>query len=212
MRLQQQHSPDVHKHDHGEHTSSPDEGSCMTTPHNDRRPKASDNITRAYRKAILTTWAEIEATGPFSTKTLHEEQDGRPAITLTTYKCELPEWSALKSLFPLRKPQSFSSVDKTELIDVYIDRQQPKFNHHFLEDIDVACDDIQLDDTTAALEKPITELSEHFERLKSEYEVKIGRCWTPLIPWSREKWDWDEGGESVSELDGHEWLERDENA
>jgi hypothetical protein len=44
-----------------------------------------------------------------------------------------------------------------------------------------------------------TQLEDHFQVLKSEFEVKTGRIWIPLTPWGKEdgEWEWEwEGDES----------------
>ena len=43
-----------------------------------------DNIISAYRKAMLTAYTEVDPIGSSWTTTLHEEQNGQPAITLMT--------------------------------------------------------------------------------------------------------------------------------
>jgi hypothetical protein len=34
------------------------------------------------------------------------------------------------------------------------------------------------------------ELERYFEQLKSEFEEKTGKLWTPLRAWTNEDWDW----------------------
>jgi hypothetical protein len=124
---------------------------------------------------LSTTKLPMPETQTESTKTLHVEQDGKPAITLTTYKHSSSSHDESTSLLHLFKPihddeikaHTYSTlVPATEKENIY----------------------------RSAMELRL-QLEEHFEGLKREFEVKRRRSWTPLRAWSTEDWDWDwEGG------------------
>ena len=108
------------------------------------------------------------------TKTLHDERDGNPAITLTMYLVELPERPATKFLSPSRKLTGLGRADQA-----VINCSNPCYEslheaEHVADNIELVFDSSESQKTTLALEKLKIELNEHFERLKSEYEQKRG--------------------------------------
>jgi hypothetical protein len=167
----------------------------------------SPNVVNAYREAMPVAWTEQETAGTPSTKTLHEAGDGNPAIILTTSTCKVPEQPVFKTFLPLRSRFSeFAEAGKIKMNDALMNLDHLKLNQHFSEDIELVYDHKQSQETTAALQKLTIELEEHFERLRSEYESKTGKRWTPLEPWDGEGWDWNYDGRTTAEVDESDWL------
>jgi hypothetical protein len=104
-----------------------------------------------------------------STEVLHESETNTPAITVTTYKDELLTRQLLRRLLQRVEPSHDESI--------------------------CALRREALADTTAQVDekskKLIRELEEHFEGLKSEFETKTGRVWTPLRAWEDKEWNWE---------------------
>jgi hypothetical protein len=158
-----------------------------------RRSYSSSDFFDVYRKAMPTTQGpDIQTrSASKSTMTLHEEGDDSPAITLTTYMMELPERPASRFPPALRKLTIPAGAEEAP-----VDRFNPCYEQlhnaeQFTDHIELAFDHTQSQNTTSALEKLKIELDEHCERLKTEYEQKRGRKWTPLRPHDQESWVWE---------------------
>jgi hypothetical protein len=132
-----------------------------------------------------------------STKVLHEPEGGKPGITLTTYKDDLTARESSASLLQLFKPfepspfararansdSCFGSAkpchtDNSRLSALGIEEQRPE------------------------LTILRAQLGDHFQGLKSEFEVKTGRTWIPLTPWGKEdgEWEWEWEGDESDEV------------
>jgi hypothetical protein len=119
-----------------------------------------------------------------STKTLQAEEDGKPAITLTTYKHDYIPHDEAASLLHLFKP-----IDVNEVKN----RTTPFFRTV-----------TKQEQGTCSLMQLRLQLEEHFEGLKREFEVKREKSWTPLGPWAKAEWNWDwedRGAEKEGALD-----------
>ncbi|KAF1366043.1 hypothetical protein EJ07DRAFT_150507 [Lizonia empirigonia] len=148
-----------------QYDSRSDETSRQSGSREGRQQKPTDdNVISAYRKDLHTARTEAHLAGSHVTRVLHEEQNGQPAITLTTYRDELPERPGFQSSSSTWGPEIFTSIDKNQPTDVHMSSELPRVVHHFSENIELICDHISSQDTTAA------ELEAHFEGLKSEYE------------------------------------------
>ncbi|KAF1839114.1 hypothetical protein BDW02DRAFT_277085 [Decorospora gaudefroyi] len=114
-------------------------------------------------------------TKPVATKTLQEPQDGKPAITLKTYKQGSgSRLGSSCSVLHLFKPINDDGKRNAATID------------------------IKSDEETEMLAQLRAQLEEHFQGLKREFEVKRGKCWTALRPWGNEEWEWsEEGGDEI---------------
>jgi hypothetical protein len=132
-------------------------------------------------------------TRPISTKVLHEGEDDKPTITLTTYKELLPTPQSLVRLFEPTNPSSpLTHADNDSTIELLTSA---------FEDTSVLAQH-----ETAELKR---ELEDHFQGLRSEFEEKTGRAWAPLQPWARDAWEWDNSAEEEEEVgeDEHGMLE-----
>jgi len=108
------------------------------------------------------------------TKALHDEGDGNPAITLTTYMVELSERPATKFLSTSRK---LSSPGRAE--EALVNCSNPCYESlheakHVTDNIELVFDRTESQKTTFALEKLKVELDEHFERLKMGVRIERG--------------------------------------
>ncbi|KAF9698859.1 hypothetical protein EKO04_002921 [Ascochyta lentis] len=152
---------------------------------NYKREGSDEKDVIAYHKTISMIQTKVATAG--STRTLHDEEDGKPAITLTVLDCETHKGH---TQFSLVKPGRATGTARTQKTDVSRHTTYSMLDQHFIEDVELIYDHTQPRDTTLALGKLRDELEEHFERLKDEYESKVGKRWTPLRPWAREEWDW----------------------
>jgi hypothetical protein len=169
--------------------------------------RSTSNIAIAHRPSQAS---KLSATTPAmhcraweSTKTLQEEKDCMPAITLTTYKHETPDRTAIPSMLHLIKPigNDLSASSTTNYLA----------NDSFFDDNKLATYSTSyagqsikppLNTSTADLLALRIELETHFQALKSEFEIKTGRAWTPLRAWENEAWEWNDGGVEKEELFG----------
>jgi hypothetical protein len=143
-----------------------------------RRGSANDmdiNYGLLKHFELSTTNSPMPETESDSTKTLHVEQDGKPAITLTTYKHDSSPLDESTSLLHLFMPIDVSEIKACATSKLVPATEERK-------------------DHQSAMELR-SQLEEHFEGLKREFEVKRRKTWTPLRAWPNEEWDWDwEGG------------------
>jgi hypothetical protein len=127
-------------------------------------------------------------TEPDSTKTLHGEQDGKPAIALTAYKNDYSPhegFTSSTSLLHLFKP-----IDVSEISD----RAAPSLSTPTEEE----------KSQRSAVELRL-QLERHFEGLKREFEITRGKGWTPLRAWLREEWEWGVGSGRTAVLRWRAW-------
>jgi hypothetical protein len=120
---------------------------------------------------LSTTDLPMRNTESDSTKTLQVEQDGKPAITLTTYKHDPSPQDGSTSLLHLFRPIDINEIKRHATSTLRTTSEQGR----------ESCSLMQLR----------SQLEEHFEGLKREFEVKRGKSWTPLRPWVKEDWEWE---------------------
>jgi hypothetical protein len=131
-----------------------------------------------------------------STKVLHEEEDGKPAITLTTYVQGHPSRTDIKeSLLDLFKPIDPSPFNETPDPASTIKASTPQ-ERYSTSGADVAA--LAVGDASALLQLR-SELKDHFRGLTRGFEEKTGRGWTPLRAWAKEEWEWESESENEGE-------------
>jgi len=117
-----------------------------------------------------------------STKVLHEPADGKPAITLTTYKHGSSTVNSLLHLFKPIDTDPSPYVSSAPARAFNSARHWPALAEH----------------EQPELKQLKKELEVHFQGMKSEFEEKTGRNWAPLKAWPKEQWEWD--GEEMVDL------------
>ena len=135
-----------------------------------------------------------------STKVLHEEEDGKPAITLTTYAQGRSSSTDIKeSLLDLFKPIDPSPFNETP------DPASSSMNFIGQERDNTGGFDVEALEIggASALLQLRCELEDHFRGLTREFKEKTGKGWTPLRAWTKEEWEW----ESESEDEGEDESE-----
>lgn len=104
-----------------------------------------------------------------TTRVLHESEDDKPTITLTSYTDKSPN-----RRFMVRLLEPTHLVDDDCIIPISLEEA--------------------LVETYALPDGNITELrrglEEHFEVLKCEFEQKTGKAWIPLRAWPEQEWEW----------------------
>lgn len=159
------------RHDIIQYDSRSDEASHQSGSREGRQHKSTDDkVISAYRKGLHTARTEAHLADSHVTTVLHEEQNGQPAITLTTCRDELPERPDFQSSSSTWVPDKFTIMDKTQLTDLHMSSELPRVVHHFSENVELICDHTSSQDTTTTLQKLKDELEAHFQGLKSEYE------------------------------------------
>jgi hypothetical protein len=119
------------------------------------------------KQVIMMPKIQLERAHDFScassssctTTTLHDAQDGKPTITLTSHTAGLPspaDSAAAASKHPERSRRAAWLDEPRD--------EQPALNR---------------------------ELDEYFQGLKSEFEAKTGKAWTPLRGWASKEWEWE---------------------
>jgi hypothetical protein len=120
------------------------------------------------------------------TKIAQGEQDGKPSNTFTSYHFDSNSLTPSNSrpLMHLFKP---IAEDGTR-----------KYKTHNLTSAS------HVNEQQAVLAPLSAELEAHFEGIKSEFEFKRGKIWSPLRAWPKEEWEWSDDG-SAEEEDAFDW-------
>jgi hypothetical protein len=111
-------------------------------------------------------------------------QYGKPSITLTSYDCN----SASSSHTP---------VNSRPLLHLFRPISDDTMHSRTTHNLTPVSRDVRKE--KAALVQLRVELEAHFQDLKSEFEAKRGKGWTPLRPWASEEWEWSEDGSADGE-------------
>lgn len=98
-----------------------------------------------YHRNMLTVQNQEDKGSPISrlTMTLHKEQDGKPAITLTTYMFELPERPAARFSPTLRKSDGYASPSKALTNGGHTSSRQLHRDEHSTDDVGLVFDHIE---------------------------------------------------------------------
>jgi hypothetical protein len=134
-----------------------------------------------------------------STKVLHEPEGGKPAITLTTYKDDLTARESSATLLQLFKPFEPSPFARARAnSDSCFGPAKPCHTDNS------RLSALGIEEQRPELTILRAQLGDHFQGLKSEFEVKTGRTWIPLTPWGKEdgewEWEWEGEGDESDEV------------
>lgn len=145
------------------------------------------------RSATLADSSDVE-----STTVLQEEEDGKPAITLTTYKHGSCTRGVSTPLLNLVDPIIYKELDtfSNPAINTPIGVISSKYPS-----TSPSVQEVSIKEDAPHLMQLRSELEEHFQGLRLEFEKKTGRTWTPLEPWRNEcEWS-EEFGETCDAFD-----------
>ncbi|KAH7078454.1 hypothetical protein FB567DRAFT_596050 [Paraphoma chrysanthemicola] len=143
----------------------------------------------------ITEGGERQGAEVVSTQVLQEPKDGKPAITLTTYKNQRSE--SLSQLFKPINPSPFAAAEMSSA-DLFSSRAE-----HYVNDSEICASGSE--EGLNGLEILSNELDDHFRSLRGEFEERTGRAWVPLTPWEPEEpeqdweWAWESSGEVGAE-------------
>ncbi|KAF2031230.1 hypothetical protein EK21DRAFT_111052 [Setomelanomma holmii] len=162
---------------------------------NDATTKSTDDMATLYQhpKGLefdIDGCGEQRNIGVMSTKVLHEPEDEKPAITLTTYKHGLALRERSDSLLQLFEPINSSA---------FLDKTSTGFGNLGAKSLRAKEEAEQ-----TGLVSLRAQLENHFTQLKSAFEEKTGRAWIPLKPWRKEDCEWDWGSDNGEEAG---WLD-----
>ncbi|KAF2132415.1 hypothetical protein P153DRAFT_429555 [Dothidotthia symphoricarpi CBS 119687] len=160
-------------------------------------PQALELSASRFRERTRDTTAPPNPGTLGPTKTLHEQGDDQPAITLTTYN------SASSPSEPLNAGGLANEPDATN-------KDSPEGNKTQVSNQCITDIRTSAEDEGPELVRLRCELDDYWMGLQLEFEEKTGRVWVPLRGWGREEWVW--GGDDDVEVDGDEdgvfdWLD-----
>jgi hypothetical protein len=128
----------------------------------------SNTINSSGNSSELVLSSSHHASAKMSTGVLYQGDNDKPSITLTTYSDDMPTH---RSTLGLVEPTS------------------PGHDNCIIPTLDeISADTFPLAD--AKSKDLMHELEQYFEELKSEFEQKTGREWTPLRAWTKEELQW----------------------
>jgi hypothetical protein len=121
------------------------------------------------------------------TKIAQGEQDGKPSITFTSYNTDF---------------NSLATSNSRPLVHLFKPIAEDGIHNYKTHNLTSAS---HVDEHQAVLAQLSAKLEAHFGGLKSEFQVKRGKSWSPLRAWPKEEWEWSDDG-SAEEEDAFDWC------